>query len=1200
MASFNDPQFSGQWQLKAGTGINIASLYDEYTGKGVRIGLIDTMPVASNAELKGQIDWSASVTASGTTAADDADRHGHSVATLLVAKANNGTGGVGAAFGATLVSYTVDTRAYRTVAQETEMLGLQWQVDISHNSWSRSGEYFRDNFASADYAGAAAAMAQAAAEGRGGLGTIFVRSAGNNGVQGDDVNTHSYSNNRYTVLVGATDEKGAVQNFSNTGAALLVVAPGTATSFSAPLGTATVALMLEANPNLGYRDVQTILALSARLTDATGAGWFTNAASGWNGGGMHVSNGAGFGLIDAHAAIRLAESWEAQSTAANLKESSASSQAISTLRDLSRTTQTLEITEALSVERVEVQIQLQHDRIGDLRIWLVSPSGTQSVLLDRLGNGSYDAANNTLSFTLSSVQFLGESSQGSWMLRIYDAAAGNTGTLKGWTLTVLGSAASADTQHVYTDEFATLAAADPSRAVLADATGEDTLNGAALTAAARLDLSGATASQIAGQSLRFAAGTVIEHAIGGDGDDVLIGNGLANHLRGNRGDDRLEGGAGDDQLEGGAGNDTLLGGSGQDTLDGGTGDDVMTGGAGNDLYIVDSANDRVVETQDGGVDTIRSSVSIVLPDWVERLILTDGAAAASSTLLRAAAVPVLQGTGNAADNILTGGEDANRLFGMAGNDVLEGGGGDDELDGGAGNDVMVGGLGDDTYVIDSLGDRVVEVAGEGTDTLRSWFSLTLAETVENLELLGHAALSGTGNAANNLLTGNDAANRLSGLGGDDILLGLGGDDILIGGSGNDRMEGGTGNDTYYTDSGTVTLVERAGEGTDKVYSSASLTLSENIEILVLTGTARDGTGNAADNTIYGNAEANLLRGGAGDDVLEGGAGNDRLEGGSGADILRGGTGADLLIGGTGNDIYVVDDVGDQVVEVQYQGYDTVRSFIDFILPNWSEYLELYGSAVSGAGNAANNVITGNGLANILSGLDGGDVLRGMAGDDMLLGGAGGDVLEGGEGNDLLDGGEGGDRMVGGAGNDTYRVDTRLDTIVEVAGGGYDTVQTSVDFTLPAFIEALVQLGSADLAGGGNSQDNRLVGNGGHNRLLGMDGNDLLQGGAGDDTLLGAAGRDRLEGGEGRDRLQGGADADTFVIARGGGQDVILDFRAAEGDTLVLTGFGTLTAEQLAAATTRQGADLVLTLGTDGVVLQGLGATGLSYDHVFFG
>ncbi|ONG52587.1 hypothetical protein BKE38_14320, partial [Pseudoroseomonas deserti] len=654
-----------------------------------------------------------------------------------------------------------------------------WQVDVSNNSWSRSGEHFRDDFGHADYAGAAAAIADAAARGRDGLGTVIVRSAGNNGTT-DDVNTHSYSNNRYTVLVGATDAQGLVQSFSNPGAALLVVAPATATSYAAPLGSATAALMLQANPALGWRDVQTILALTARVTDAANAGWFDNAGEGWNGGGLHVSRRAGFGLIDARAAVRLAESWQAQSTSANQLEAAASAAPEAALADAGSSSFTLAIDRDLLVERAEVTIALDHAKIGELRLVLVSPSGTESVLLDQLHQGEYDPATGQLRFTFASTQFLREASRGDWQLRVVDLAEGNAGILHGWSLTLLGSAASDDTQHIYTDEFLSIATADPSRAVLRDAAGTDTLNAAAVSGDSWIDLGGE--SRIAGASLRIAGGTEIENAIGGDGHDVLIGNALANRLQGGRGDDHLQGGAGDDILEGGPGGDLL------------------EGGTGDDLYRVLDAGDRVVERAGEGHDRVEARIDYLLPDDVEDLILLDGAVA---------------GRGNDGDN---------RITGHAADNLLEGGGGDDWLDGGGGADRMLGGMGNDTYVVDHPADIVEEISFAGFDTVRAGISYRLTASVEYLTLTGSAAIDGTGNDGSNVLNGNWGDNVLRGGGGADTLRGMAGDDrlrggegndLLSGGSGSDELRGGEGHDLVYGGLGADRFVVAAGEGDDR-------------------------------------------------------------------------------------------------------------------------------------------------------------------------------------------------------------------------------------------------------------------------------------------------------------------------------------------------------------------------------------------------
>jgi len=124
--------------------------------------------------------------------------------------------------------------------------------------------------------------------------------------------------------------------------------------------------------------------------------------------------------------------------------------------------------------------------------------------------------------------------------------------------------------------------------------------------------------------------------------------------------------------------------------------------------------------------------------------------------------------------------------------------------------------------------------------------------------------------------------------------------MLFGGSGNDTLYGGQGDDIYVVDSAGDTVVEAAGEGTDRVSSSITLTLSDNVENLMLTGSASiDGTGNAADNVLSGNSADNVLMGLSGNDTLNGGSGNDTLYGGDGNDMLFGGSGNDTLYGGDG-------------------------------------------------------------------------------------------------------------------------------------------------------------------------------------------------------------------------------------------------------------------------------------------------------------
>ncbi|HET8731317.1 MAG TPA: calcium-binding protein, partial [Moraxellaceae bacterium] len=245
---------------------------------------------------------------------------------------------------------------------------------------------------------------------------------------------------------------------------------------------------------------------------------------------------------------------------------------------------------------------------------------------------------------------------------------------------------------------------------------------------------------------------------------------------------------------------------------------VLKGGAGNDTYFV-GKGDSVVEQSGEGVDTIQADCDWTLGANVENLVLQAAA---------------LKATGNALANRLTG------------NDR------DNTIDGGTGADVMVGGAGNDQYWIDNSGDIVLEWAGEGIDTVFSSVSVSmLAPNVENVTLTGKSRINATGNDLANVLTGNDAANVLAG--------GLGDDVYIVGAK--------------------DSVVERLGEGRDRVISSVSWTLADNVEDLDLVGTQRlTGTGNALANRLRGNSAANTLSGGAGNDTYLFGRGG-------GADIV---------------------------------------------------------------------------------------------------------------------------------------------------------------------------------------------------------------------------------------------------------------------------------------------------------------------------
>jgi Ca2+-binding RTX toxin-like protein/dienelactone hydrolase len=330
------------------------------------------------------------------------------------------------------------------------------------------------------------------------------------------------------------------------------------------------------------------------------------------------------------------------------------------------------------------------------------------------------------------------------------------------------------------------------------------------------------------------------------------GNALANTLQGNTGNNLLDGGAGNDTLKGGTGNDTyvvdatgdivtenasegtdtvragvtytlgtnvenlvltgsaaingtgnsannsLIGNAANNALNGGAGTDTMAGGAGNDTYTVDATTDVVTESATEGTDLVQSGVTYTLAANVENLTLTGTSA--------------INGTGNASDNVLTGNGVNNILTGNAGNDTL---------DGKAGTDTMKGGIGNDIYIVDVATDVVTELASEGTDTVKSAVTLTLAANVENLELTGTSAINGTGNTLANVLTGNSANNTLTGGDGNDTLSGLAGVDTLSGGNGVDTLTGGLGNDSFDTGAGADLILFTRGDGADTLTGPAT-------------------------------------------------------------------------------------------------------------------------------------------------------------------------------------------------------------------------------------------------------------------------------------------------------------------------------------------------------------------------------------------
>ncbi len=620
--------------------------------------------------------------------------------------------------------------------------------------------------------------------------------------------------------------------------------------------------------------------------------------------------------------------------------------------------------------------------------------------------------------------------------------------------------------------------------------GGDTLNGGAgsdtvdfIGTAGDLvfTLNDATAITVAGSTF-----SNFENVKAEAGNDTITGDILAN---------TLNGGNGNNALSGAGGNDTLIAGDGNDTLDGGQGNDSMTGGAGDDLYIVDSASDVVVEASNGGSDTVETTlVAYTLGLNVDNLTYTGAVA--------------FTGTGNADNNEITGRALA------------------DTLNGGAGDDTLTGGLGDDTYVIDSMGDVVIENAAEGTDTLvvnaaSGNFTVELNfgqfEHIENVTVTGAANVTITGNAANNLITG--------GAGNDEVNI-SGGTDTLNGGAGIDTIDFiGTAGDLVFTLNG-ATAVTVAG---------STISNFENVKA------------EAGNDTITGDSLNNNIDGGGGNNSLSGAGGNDTLSAGVGNDTLDGGLGNDSMTGSGGDDLYVVDALTDVVVEASGEGTDTIATGLaSFTLATVPlahvENLTYTGAAAfTGTGNDAANTITGGALN---------DVLNGGIGNDRLVGNAGADTLNGGNDNDTLVGGAGNDSLDGGAGTaDVVQVSgARSDYTVAIrVAGGYTLTDTRAAGPNNTGVDILIGVEQIQFS------DQLLV----IDTILGSS----INGTAGDDVITTAspilasttARNDRVDGGGGNDTIDGGAGGDELI--GGLGIDTLSYASATSGVAITLNGTG---------------------------------------------
>jgi subtilisin-like proprotein convertase family protein len=372
---------------------------------------------------------------------------------VAAGKGNNGIGIAGAAFNADLAGIRLIAGGVTDQTEATALAYHRDDIDIYNNSWGPADIGTLGSIGPL----ALASIAQSVAQGRGGLGNIYTWAAGNGLGNNDNVNYDGYANLRYVIAVGAINHNGRQASYSEPGAAMLVTAhsnsaasPGITTtdntggsgsdpgdytdsfggtSSASPLVAGVIGLILQANPNLTYRDVQHILVRTARKTDPGDAGWSKNKA------GLNINHKYGFGAVDATAAVNLAQAWT------NVKPELQVPAPLVTVNKAipdngAAVSSSVTVAQNIKVEHVEVIFDATHTFRGDLEVILTAPSGTKSILAEQHAS---DGGDNYSKWMFSSVRHWGELSGGKWTLTVRDKSSGESGTFNNWQLQVYGT-----------------------------------------------------------------------------------------------------------------------------------------------------------------------------------------------------------------------------------------------------------------------------------------------------------------------------------------------------------------------------------------------------------------------------------------------------------------------------------------------------------------------------------------------------------------------------------------------------------------------------------------------------------------------------------------------------------------------------------------------------------------------------------------
>lgn len=600
-----DPLFPLQWHLLntgnttgsvAGHDINVTTVWPDYTGKGVLVGVQDDGIESDHPDLvanfRADLAWDIALDQPGGEVKRSEDAHGVSVSGLIASTANNGIGGVGVAWGASFTMYRLDLDGLPpTELAAAFERGARRQIDdgvqISSNSWGPGVALNQDMLMR--YHAVGRLMAE---EGRDGLGIVTLFAGGNDREVGMNTNYDPTDNSPWVIVVAASHQNGQITSYSTPGASILITAPGSGsvadppssmvttdrqgmegynktpgaagdyvgwfngTSAATPVAAGVVALMLEANAGLGYRDVQEILAYSAKRASLLGtdADQAYNGSRDWNGGAMLASHDFGFGNIDAHAAVRLAESWTKTSTASNLVfDAGRVEQRSLNLGSNEEGTAVARFAPNHRVEHMAVTVDLEAEDMDDVTLQLISPDGMVSTLAAPGGDDDDDDDDaedddddegmpDALHTTFTTVLNWGATLTGDWTLKVIAGESAGNVQLKDWSILAFTAGEQGSGTQIFTDEFARFAQEQPGRTVMSAENGT-TLNAAAVTSDVRFDLLTGVSS-IGSTEISLLDTASFRHLVSGDGDDILIGNEAGNVLMAGRGHNIVDGGAG--------------------------------------------------------------------------------------------------------------------------------------------------------------------------------------------------------------------------------------------------------------------------------------------------------------------------------------------------------------------------------------------------------------------------------------------------------------------------------------------------------------------------------------------------------------------------------------------------------------------------------------------------------------------------------